>query len=184
MEDGALSLSENKEIQSDILKWICKRKDQNSKFIFCIGAPAKKSLHFDLISDFIKKLNKTSTNTWYAIVIGKEIDVNKFIYNVPFKYVLNQDFIRNHADFYYRVIDDFSMSYSTYEAVHYKIPTITENFGILPHLINKYKIGVVVNSFNEDFKEIENFKYKDSRFDAFEKENNWEVAACKINKYY
>ncbi|WP_299153171.1 hypothetical protein [uncultured Christiangramia sp.] len=184
IENGALDLDEDKEIENQILEWIFQKKDQKSKFVFCIGAPAKKSLHFTLISDFIDKINLVSEDNWYAIVVGKQVEKNNFIYNIPFKCVLNKNFIKNYADYYYRVINDFSMSYSTYEAVHYKIPTITENYGILPQLINNYNIGLVVNSSNLDFKQIGNFKFEDAGFDAFELENNWSISADKINEYY
>lgn len=183
VDDGVLNLDENPEIEHQILKWIDQRKNDHSKFVFCIGAPAKKSLHFSLISEFIKGINLVSKQNWYAIVIGKKVVDNDHIYNCPSKCVLSKGFIKNNADFYYRVIDDFSMSYSTYEAVKYRIPTITENYGILPKLLDCYKIGVVVDSCSCDFKQLINYEFDSVQYESFELENNWEVSAEKIKKY-
>ena len=185
IENGFLKIKKNEQVEKEIVNWITKRNDGLSKFLFCIGSPANKSIHFKLISSFIDTLNQQSNIvTWYAVVIGDSVEENKFILNIPYKLSINPNIIRKYASFYYRIIDDYSMSYSIFEAAHYKIPIITENYGLLPEIISKYKIGLVIKKRDAVLSEIENFSYEQAGFDDFLNDNNWKVAASQIQNYY
>ncbi len=176
---------ENKEINKEIIQWIKDKKAHKCKIVFCIGSPADKSFHFKLISRFINAINEQDKMyKWYAIVIGDKIEKNSFIYNYPNKHFINMDIITEYADYYYRVINDYSISYSIFEAVRHKIPIITEPYGILSEIIEHYKIGIVVESYDDLISQINNFQLYSNNFQKFESENNWEVASNKIKYYY
>lgn len=185
IENGFLKIKKNEEIENGLLNWIKEKNDGSSKFIFCIGSPATKSLHFKLINKFMDILNNQSTKfTWYAIVIGDSVNESKYIFNIPYKLSINPSLIKSYASFYYRIIDDYSMSYSIFEAAKFKIPIITENYGLMPEIISKYNIGIVINNHKNIISKIESFSAIDANFDGFLKDNNWSVAAKKIKQYY
>lgn len=184
IDNGFQKIRREQKNDLEILEWIKSRKDSTSKFIFCIGSPAKKSLHFKLIHNFIEKLNVKSKYAWYAIVIGAEVEAGEYIYNIPYKLSIDLNIIKNNANFYYRVIDDYSMSYSIYEAAQLRIPIITEDYGIMPNIINEYKLGVVIESYDDLSQKIESYNFNEENFAEFINENNWTVTAEKIKNHY
>lgn len=171
------------EIDNDLLKWIKSHHSSNARFIFCAGTPERKSLHFSLINSFIDKVNHYDTGyTWYAIVIGALVDSNDYIFNIPTKHFVDKKIIKDYIDFYYRVLDDLSISYTLYEASEYEVPIITEKYGILPEVIEYYKNGLIYDENNiEGFLESINKKFD---FITFKNENNWKQSAANFYKYY
>lgn len=176
-----ISLESN--INEDLIIWIKSHQSSNTRFIFCAGTPESKSLHFSLINSFIDNVNKYDTkNVWYAIVIGTFVENNNKIYNIPSKHFVDKKIIIEYIDFYYRVMDDFSISYTLYEASEYELPIITENYGILPEIIEYYQNGLIY-----DENDIEVFLESiNKRFDfiTFKNENNWKQSAATFYKYY
>lgn len=183
IENGALNIKRDIESEHIIEEWIKERRADNVKFIFCIGSPAKKSIHFQLIKNFMHKINESSEFDWYAIVVGAEVDASEYIYNIPYKQAFEKKWLKTYSDFYYRAIDDYSMSYSVYEAAHLEIPIICENYGILPAIIEEYKLGFVVND-NDLAMKVRTYRPNNAGFSRFLEENNWETAANKISNYY
>lgn len=185
---GINNLKKDPQIEENLKKWLTSQSnkfDNNVKFIFCIGSPAQKSLHFNLVKNFIEELNNQSKDyKWFAIVIGSKTFESDYIYNIPYKISINIDIVKKYADYYYRIIDDFSISYTIYEASVYKIPIITENFGILPEILKKYNIGIVLHDYNNIEVEINKFSQQNAGYESFLKDNNWDIAAKKIQKYY
>lgn len=184
IETGALNIGIDYESQRRIDQWIEERRGEKSKFVFCIGSPAKKSIHFKLVGNFIKKINQNSRFHWYAVVVGSQVEPSKYIYNIPYQSAIDKNWLKNNADFYYRAIDDYSMSYSVYEAAELRIPIICENFGILPSIVEKYNLGIVINNYDDIAEKIESYHINNEVFLRFLNENNWEVAARKIYAYY
>jgi len=178
------SIAENDETDKEIISWINQRKNDKSKFIFCVGSPAKKSIHFKHITKFIEVINSNSDYNWYAIVIGNSVQKTTMLYNVSHRHFLPSTIISKYADYYYRIIDDYSISYSVFEAVHYRVPIITESYGILPTIVEQYNIGIVVDNYKVAEKHIINHNITESNFIEFEKENNWKTAANKIKECY
>jgi hypothetical protein len=186
IEDGIKSIKTDKYIEEKLLNWITriKKDNTNSRFIFCIGSLAPKVLHFEKINNLINNLNNNSLLEWYAVVVGYSVNKNKFIFNIPFTITIDPYIIIQYADFYYRVMDDYSISYTVYEAAYLKKPIITENYGILPKIVLNYNIGIVLDNYNDLENKIETYKVNNSSFANFLKKNNWKFTALKIKKYY
>jgi len=185
IENGFVNIQPDRDEENNLLAWIQEKDRNKSKFIFCIGSPATKALHFQKINHFIETLNSQSHHIkWYAVVIGNKVNENKYIYNVPYKMIVDSMLIKTYADFYYRILDDYSISYTLFEAANYKIPIITENYGIIPDIINKYNIGIVVDYNVDVHSKLENVRINDSAFESYLNENNWQLTADKIKYYY
>ncbi len=185
--EGVISerIERNDSIDREIVRWMESNNTSNTKFIFCIGSPADKSLHFQLINKFIENVNRIDTSRkWFAIVVGDRVRESPFIYNVPYRHFVNPEILLEYASYYYRVINDYSISYSVFEAVHYRIPIITESYGILPEIVKYYNIGIVIDSLDNLLSDIDSFQVNFVDFERFEALNNWQVAASKIKFYY
>lgn len=184
MPNGVQTIRSDTEEEQKLLSWLKKHQSPNSRIIFCIGSPAMKSKHFAMISEFIDSLNLEGKGLWYAVVVGDKVERNEFIYNIPYKLALSEGTIRRYAQFYFRVIDDFSISYSIYEACSFNIPIITFPLGILPLIVKKYNLGVIINSDLSLHTQLDDFDISNAGFSRFLTENNWTVAAKKLAVYY
>ena len=184
IETGSLNIQRDEKNELLIKSWIDQRKSLQTKFIFCIGSPAKKSIHFKLIKNFVEILNVSSKFVWYAVVIGQEVENSKYIYNVPEKLALDRKTIESNANFFYRVMDDYSMSYSVYEAAQLKIPIITEDYGVMPDIVKRYNLGVVIDDYANLSQKLDNYFPDTENFVNFLNENNWSVTAKKMKFYY
>lgn len=172
-------------INMELTKWLKDHVCPKTKLIFCAGSNAQKVLHFDLIQSLLKVLNTNDSSFyWKAIVVGHSIKHNTDIFNIPIKYLVDSNLIRKYVNYYYRVIDDFSISYTLFESCYYEKPLITENYGFLPDVINFYNIGFIIcrtdiQSFLKFIDIPNNFGFK-----RFLKYNNWDLTAEKIEYYY
>ncbi|NGM73072.1 glycosyltransferase [Sphingobacterium sp. SGL-16] len=174
----------DEKINNQLRDWLHQKKGKNVKFLFCIGSPADKATHFKLINSFILKLNNIDNiYRWYGVVVGHPVNESKYIFNIPTKHYIDPKIILDFANYYYRVIDDYSISYSIFEAAEYNIPIITENYGILPDIIKYYKIGYVVESIEKFIESVGN-EIAAENFNKFRNDNNWNMAAKKIALYY
>lgn len=173
------------DIEKSLKDWISSRKMKGDKILFLAGTPANKAIHFKRIIPILNKLNECdSVHNWFAIVVGDRVPNNKNVFNIPTRYSVNREIIIQHIDYYFRVIDDLSVSYTIFEAAKLQKPIITENIGFLPQIVEEYNIGHIIDSndiksFLDDIESERTYN-----FGIFLEENNWEAAAKIIASYY
>lgn len=178
-------LSDKENTNANLSLWLEKQKMNKCKIIFCVGTLSTKVLHFDLISSLVELLNKADkTYNWRAVVVGVSIPSSPHIYNIQYKHFVSSDIIQKYVDYYYRVMDDLSISYTLYEAAYFKKPTLTERYGFLPEIVSYYDIGFVIDR-NDicSFLEWEKVNHEFG-FSRFQNENNWREAAKTLSYYY
>lgn len=177
------TLTKEDEVNIALKKWLDERRNQQSKFIFVVGTSAHKVLHFKYVNALVNQLNQEDNlNTWYALVVGEKVESNEHIYNIGSKYLVPSIIIEEYMDYYYRVIDDLSVSYTVYEAAWNKKPILTEMTGFLPEMVSEFNLGYVIDrkkikEFIEELKMDQVFG-----FNLFLKNNNWDRSASTFIK--
>ena len=183
-DENIYTLKDCDSINEKIKEWLESIDKSKSKIIFCIGTKTAKSIHFNRINNFIIDINECDkTNQWYALVVGSKVKEHPNIFNLSNNYNITANLVKEYCDFYYKVMDDYSMYYTVYEACHFKIPILTEDFGILPQVLKHYNIGEVCDDIGMN-KIVMNKNKKNYQFTEFLEKNNWNVAAKTFSEYY
>ncbi len=161
---------------------------------FCASSAEIKCYHFLNLNDFIINLNKYSDKLFCFVLIGKfpvgnkfdlekiKINQNKYIMHIDENFQVNEDYIKSEIDFIYRSVNDLSVSYSLYVSASIGKPIISDDIGLLPHMLEEYKLGFTIPKNEFDFKCFsKNIQTWDSLYaDLFLKKRSWKVAANKI----
>lgn len=186
LESNIYSLKGNDEKEREIESWLksIKSKDTN-QVIFVIGTEVEKAKHFKKIGQLIEQLNIIDQqNSWYALVIGSQVTSHPNILNFKENMSIPNSFITDYCDYYYRILDDYSVSYTLYEAAHYHIPIITENIGAIPLFVSNYKTGHIIEDDNYS-RFVEQIRNDNTYlFKEFLLENNWINSAHTFKKQY
>lgn len=130
----------------------------NKKFLctLCTGSlSSKKSLHFQYLIELINKASESDVHLC-AIVAGNALENLGQLLVADYRKVPNIlvfdkyttfsfEFIRANVDFYFRSYDDFSVPFTVYEAGTVGKPILAQDFKFLPHMLEHYDLGVVVD---------------------------------------
>lgn len=123
----------------------------------CVSEPAKKKAHY-LYADSITGAFKNDETTCVILVMigkfpeGKEYEAAKekvkrspYILHIDESISVDEHYISEHIDFFYRSLTDHSIAYTVYVACDVGKPLITHNIGSLPVIIQRENIGFVLN---------------------------------------
>lgn len=128
----------------------------------CVSQGAKKKVHY-LFADLITGRSKKRKDSCVILVMignypeGIEFETARkkaidspFIFLLDEPFPVNEEFIADHVDFFYRSMTDLSMAYSVYVACQFKKPVITHDIGALPMVVKKENIGYVIGKEEKD----------------------------------
>lgn len=148
-QNQAIAFIENKKQQAEA-------EGKTPLVLFCTGAPAKKSLHFDYMEDLLAAGQKNGyriiaivAGGFMASERGKELLVRYkshpdiCVYETFTRF--SSDFIRQYVDFYWRGYDDWSVPFTVYEAATLGKPIIALDTGFLPELVRGCGLGCVIS---------------------------------------
>lgn len=122
----------------------------------CVSSAMSKFKHFLLINDFVNRANDSGEVRFGIILIGKfpqgddfstaeaQVRANPNILHINKNEIINLDCLAHEIDFFYRSVDDLSISYSVYDAAKYRKPIFTHTYGLLPELVTYYRLGFVI----------------------------------------
>lgn len=160
----------------------------------CVSEPAKKKAHY-LYADSVVGMCRNHEDTCVVLVmVGKYPDGEKYqqarqrVENSPFilyieeAFPVNEMYIADLIDFFYRSLADHSVAYTLYVACDLNKPVITHNVGALPIIVEREKIGFVVHGSIEDTSNITVAlsAWNSDGSKQFLKERNWETAAKRL----
>lgn len=184
-EDIYDDMSNELELDNKLLEWLRIRKNKSSKIVFVVGTPVNKALHFERINGFIREMNILDADKqWYGVVVGGPVEDDPNVFNIPYSYSIKKEYVKEYVDYYYRVMDDYSVSYTLFEAATLRKPIITEDVGFLPLLIREYKIGYIFNRNSTPFFVNGDISIDCSYFESFLNDNNWSLAAKEFFEEY
>lgn len=122
----------------------------------CVSAKARKKTHY-IYADSIVGVCKNRSDTCVILVMignfpdGEEYREAKqrvmespYILYIDESFPVNETFIADQIDFFYRSMTDYSIAYTLYVACELEKPVITHPLGALPVIIGKEGIGFVI----------------------------------------
>lgn len=167
------------------------RNDKNTYTCLISGHPVQKTLHFSHIENLIQQFDIIGKKL--LVVISGDFSeapdemLNSYNKNTNIIFFdtytkFSSNFIERNIDFYFRVYDDYSVPYTIFEACSFNKPILTMKYGVLPDIVNSYKIGSVVDDDLLNLPEvIHTFsQIKPSYFKRFLTDNNWDSLAIEL----
>lgn len=151
----------NKELKKKIQKFknnLIKEKGMKNLIVgLCVSEPAKKKTHYLFADSMVGPLKDDPECCLVLVMIGnfpegKEYNVAKesvekspYILYIEDSFSVNEHFIADEIDFFYRSMSDYSVAYTLYVACALGKPTITHRFGALPTIIKRENIGFIID---------------------------------------
>lgn len=188
----------NVDLKKKILEFIKQLKNSKGSKVYvglCVSKPSEKKRHY-VWADTIVGLNQHPEKSVVALVFigkfpkGAEFELAKqrvqkspYILFMEESDDVNESFISDQIDFFYRSLSDQSVPYTLYVAAGLKKPMITHHVGALPLLIKKENLGYSLGIHEEDIP-TKIAEYIDSwspeGAEQFLKKRSWEIAAKQI----
>lgn len=162
----------------------------------CVSKPAKKKLHY-LMADSIVGATRSDTAIVGLVMMGdfpegqeyedakQRIKESPHILFIDDSFKVNEAYISNQIGFFYRSLIDQSVPFTLYISAHLKKPIVTHDYGSLPLLIKKEKLGVILDSNEKDIPgkiagHVDLWSPKGA--DEFLKNRTWDIAAQQLIK--
>lgn len=133
------------------------------KFGICVSSSMTKFHHFLLVNRFISRANDHADDfVTGLLLVGQfpkgsafdqarlQVEQNPYILHVDQNFIVNFDEIDSEIDFFYRAVNDLSVSYSVFDAAKSGKPLFTHNCGFLPELVGEYHLGFLIPDDEED----------------------------------
>lgn len=197
MSNTLTNLDIDDDVHKKIIHFIGSENEKNTYVGFSIGNPNPKVLHPFYTDMFIKKGAEYGVNI--KIVLGGPLSgfIKKYDFNTYKKLLsnpnvlfldgnikLNESYISQFIDFYWRVYDDYSVPFTVYNAAHLKKPILTMNKGFLKEMILGYDLGCVLENDMSNLLDTMNLLNKDrtKKFNEFVETHNWSVGAKQLYK--
>lgn len=169
----------------------------NSNIIIglCVSEPAKKKNHYLRADSIIGKCEEDDDYCVGLVMIGnypegrefesakERMTTTPYILLIEESFSVNEEFISEQIDFFYRGLTDQSVAYTLYVAAGLGKPMIVQNTGALPLIVDRENLGYVIDdketgtpdkivsyiqSWNPDYTQ------------PFLKERSWEIGAKKL----
>ncbi|MFD1173224.1 hypothetical protein [Oceanobacillus picturae] len=197
---GNPSINQNhntNDLGQEIIEFIQKNNNENTLFGLSIGNPNKKVLQPFYTIDLIEKAIKFGVDL--KIILGgplsdfikkHDMDTYKKLIdnpNVLFldgKVKVNESYISQFIDFYWRVYDDYSVPFTVYNAAYLKKPILTMGKGFLSEMVFEYELGSILeNNMSNVVNAIKNLEKDRTRsYDQFTETHNWSIGAKQLYK--
>lgn len=161
----------------------------------CVSEPAKKKTHYLSADSIVGKSTKPDGECVGLIMIGnypkgREFERAKlrsmdspYILLIEDSFPVNEPFISDNIDFFYRSLNDQSVAYTLYVAADIKKPVITHQHGALPVIIEREKLGFTITENEEDIPGriaecISSWSSEGAK--KFLKERSWKIGAKRL----
>lgn len=161
----------------------------------CVSGPARKKLHYLLADTIVGKSSKIPNKVVGLVFIGnfpvgpkfdlakKRIQESPYILFIDDSFEVNESYISEQIDFYYRSLSDLSVPYTVYVAANERKPIVTHNFGALPLLIKKERLGFIVDIDEKEIQaKISDYvgSWSSKSADQFLEDRTWTIAATRL----
>ncbi|MDR9366608.1 MAG: hypothetical protein RI575_14825 [Balneolaceae bacterium] len=113
----------------------------------------------------------------------KRMQESPYILFIDDSFEVNESYISDQIDFYYRSLSDLSVPYTVYVATNERKPLVAHNFGALPILIKKERLGFIVDTFEKEIQaKISDYvsSWSPKGADQFLEDRTWTVAATRL----
>lgn len=123
----------------------------------CVSEEAKKKVHYLYADSIVGKCKEREDACVVLVMIGKypageefqkakqRINDSPYILYFDESFPVNEPYIADHIDFFYRSMTDYSIAYTLYVACDVGKPVFTQDFGALPEIIEQENIGFTLN---------------------------------------
>ncbi|TDY02685.1 hypothetical protein [Thiohalophilus thiocyanatoxydans] len=163
----------------------------------CVSSPSTKCIHFLTVSNFVDRYNHAGVIVGVVVVgaIGlihderfqwarNEIINHEHIVLLDETISVREQYLKNDIDFFYRALDDLSVSYSVYVSASIRKPIVTEEGTFLAEMIDCYELGGVSplksSCENENWLETLLKSWQPEKSEKFLDDRNWNVAAAQL----
>lgn len=187
-------IADNK-IHQKIIDFVGDRKERQTLIGFSIGNPNRKVLQPFYTNELINKAAEKGVNL--KIILGgplgefiKKCDINTYENlvanpNVLFldgKVEIDEEYVSQFIDFYWRVYEDYSVPYTVYNAVYLKKPILSMDKGFLKEMVEEYGLGSILkNDMSNLIEALDDLKKdKSKNFNEFVSTHNWTIGADKL----
>jgi hypothetical protein len=160
----------------------------------CVSEPAKKKNHFLKAHTVVGKTDENRECCVGLVMVGKfpdgpefeiakkEVIASPFILYIEEPLPVNEAYIQDEIDFFYRSMTDQSVAYTLYVACKLEKPVFTHNTGALPVIVEKEGIGWVIRQ-EKDVpgfisRSLQNWNSLGSK--KFLSKRNWHTGAINI----
>ncbi len=160
----------------------------------CVSEPAKKKTHYLYADSIVGPCNEPKDTCVILVMIGnypegdqyleakQRVKDSPFILYIEESFSVNELYISDHIDFFYRSLSDQSVAYTLYVACNLNKPIITHNIGALPLIVEREKIGFVLRDHKHEFSDIliSLTSWNSEGNKNFLKERSWRIAAERM----
>lgn len=195
--DKAIQDEQNLSLKNDIenFKQSFYRKGFKNVVIgLCVSAPAKKKTHYLYADSIVGPCNDPENTCVILVMIGnypegdQYHDAKQRVKNSPYilyieeSFAVNELYISDHIDFFYRSLSDQSIAYTLYVACDLNKPIITHNIGALSRIVERENIGFVLRDHPHELSDIiiSLAAWNSEGSKNFLKERSWRIAAERM----
>lgn len=161
----------------------------------CVGSPAEKVVHFDLIPNLIERVSGLGYSLYFVILgpvrdylrrrnpaVLNFLETSERIFFVGERVVIDEPGVADLVDFYWRAYSDFSVPLSLYGACTVRKPILTIDTGFLGEAVLDYGLGAVLESNLANLSEAISsiLTWDPSRAEAFLRDHTWKECSHKL----
>lgn len=180
----------------DLLKALKSKKRDNSFLLFCPTGAGDKYTHLHKATLLVNEAEKLGLD-YKVVILG---DLKGYLNQNPelaaslfsndsitvfddFRYYKAED-IEPYVDFYWRSLNDESVSFTLYEAASIKKPILTLNEGFMATAIDRYEMGTVLSLDMSNLAEAHAslLTWKSSKASEFFDSHSWSISVGNILK--
>lgn len=188
----------NIDLRSQIKSFRRKLEQENNSPVFlglCVSEPAEKKLHYLKASSIVGVSKNENKGCVGLVMIGSfpegqtfedaklRVQKSPYILFIEDSFFVNEPFISDQIDFFYRSLNDQSVPYTLYVATDVKKPMITHRVGALPTIVGRENLGYIIAEDEKDIPGsiIQSIKsWNPAGAENFLKNRSWEIAAMRI----
>ncbi|CAN5218698.1 hypothetical protein BH23BAC3_BH23BAC3_33700 [soil metagenome] len=160
----------------------------------CVSEPAKKKVHYLYADSIVGPRNEPENTCVVLVMIGnypegdkyqdakKRVKKSPYILYIEESFSVNELYIADYIDFFYRSLSDQSIAYTLYVASDLNKPIITHNIGAMPLIVERENIGFVIRNSAHELSEIiiSLAAWSSEGSKNFLKERTWKIAAERM----
>lgn len=160
----------------------------------CVSEPAKKKAHYLYADSIVGPCNEPEDICVILVMIGhypegvkyqdakQRVKKSPYILYIEESFYVNELYIADHIDFFYRSLSDQSVAYTLYVACDLNKPVITHNIGALPQIVERENIGFVIRDKTHELSDIviSLAAWNSEGNKNFLKERTWKIAAERM----
>lgn len=169
----------------------------NSKIIIglCVSEPAQKKNHYLRADSIVGKCKLIRDCCVSLVIVGKypdgiEFEMAKkraqespYIMLIEESFSVDEEFIADYFDFFYRGLTDQSIAFTLYVAAEVRKPMVVHDTGALPLIVERERLGCVIDDRESEIQDkilsqIQSWNPEYAQ--EFLEKRNWQVGAMKL----